>query len=121
MNKKSISLIEIIFILIISSVLFLSISNLSLDLNKTNTTEYKKSILKIEFESTRLFLQKKLSIDLNLDKLEYSNNTIYYNGNVLLKNVLSYSKITLNDKITLSICLQDKINMCQNIRIQNDI
>lgn len=120
-NKKSISLIEIIFILIISSLLFLSISNITLDLNKNNTIEYKKNILKIEFETTRLFLEKKLPIDLKLDKLDYRNNTIYYNNNILLKNVISYSKVIINDKITVSICLKNKIKMCQDIRIQNDI
>ena len=121
MYKKSISLIEVIFVLIISSILFVSISNLSLDLNKNNINEYKKTILKIEFESTRLFLQKKLSEDLLLDKLNYINDTIYYDNNILLKNVISYNKVILNNKITLSICIKDKIKMCQGIRLNNDI
>ena len=121
MYKKSISLIEVIFVLIISSILFVSISNLSLDLNKTNSIEYKKAILKIEFESTRLFLQKKLHKDLLLNKLSYINNTIYYDHNILLKNVISYSKVTLNNTIILDICIKDKVKMCQGIRLNNDI
>ena len=121
MNKKSISLIEVLFALIISAILFISISNLSLDINNNNSNDNDKNILKIELESTRLFLQKKLTIDKKLEKLEYLNNTVYYDNNILVKNVDSYSKLILNDNIILSICLKNKIKICQDIRFDDGI
>ena len=119
--KKSISLIEILFILIISSVLLLSISNITLNLNQKNNNDYLKNILKIEFESTRLFLQKKIAIDKNLSNLNYLNKTLYYNNNILVKNVESFLKTNSNDIIILNICLKNKIQLCQDIRIKNGI
>jgi len=119
--KKSISLIEILFILIISSVLLLSISNITLNINQKNNNDYLKNILKIEFESTRLFLQKKIAIDKNLSNLSYLNKTLYYNNNILVKNVESFLKTNSNDIIILNICLKNKIQLCQDIRIKNGI
>jgi len=119
--KKSISLIEILFILIISSVLLLSISNITLNINQKNNNDYLKNILKIEFESTRLFLQKKITIDKNLSNLSYLNKTLYYNNNILVKNVESFLKTNSNDIIILNICLKNKIQLCQDIRIKNGI
>jgi len=120
-NKKAISLIELLFTILIGAILLLSISNISLDLNIQNKNEYEKNILKIEFESTRLFLQKIIKNDKFLDKLIYKDNTLFLNNNILLKNVNTYSKSIINDDIILNICIKNKIQICQNIRIKYGI
>ena len=120
-NKKAISLIELLFTILIGAILLLSISNISLDLNIQNKNEYEKNILKIEFESTRLFLQKIIKNDKFLDKLIYKDNTLFLNNNILLKNVNNYSKSIINDDIILNICIKNKIQICQNIRIKYGI
>jgi len=120
-NKKAISLIELLFTIVIGSILLLSISNISLDLNIQNNNEYEKNIIKIEFESTRLFLQKIIKNDKFLDKLIYKDETLFLNNNVLLKNVNTYSKSIINDDVILNICIRNKIQMCQNIRIKYGI
>ena len=120
-NKKAISLIELLFTIVIGAILLLSISNISLDLNIQNNNEYEKNILKIEFESTRLFLQKIIKNDKFLDKLVYKEKTLFVNNNILLKNVNTYSKSIINDDIILNICIKNKIQMCQNIRIKYGI
>jgi len=120
-NKKAISLIELLFTIVIGAILLLSISNISLDLNIQNNNEYEKNILKIEFESTRLFLKKTIKNDKFLDKLIYKDKTLFLNNNILLKNVNTYSKSIINDDIVLNICIKNKIQMCQNIRIKYGI
>ena len=120
-NKKSISLIELLFTIVISSILLISISNLSLDLNINNSNKYHKNIVKIEFESTRLFLQKRICNDKNLDNLYYSDNTLFYKSSILLKNVSLYNKKIENKIIVLNICIKNKIKMCQTIRLKDGI
>ena len=120
-NKKAISLIELLFTIVISAILLISISNISLDLNIQNNNEYEKNILKIEFESTRLFLQKIIKNDKFLDKLIYKEETLFLNNNILLKNVKTYSKSIINDDVVLNICIKNKIQICQNIRIKYGI
>ena len=120
-NKQAISLLELIFSILIGAILLISVVNLSLDLNTKDTNDYDKNINKIEFESLRLFLQKKLQKNKNLDNLSFSNKTIYYNHNVLLKNVNKYEKYISNNIIILDICIKNKILMCQEIRLKNGI
>jgi len=120
-NKKSITLIELLFTIIISSILLVSVANISLDLNNSNKINYYKNILKIEFESTRLFLQKQIINDKNLSNLSYKNNNLYFKNNILLKNLLSYNRYIQDNIIVLDICIKNKIKLCQKIRIKDGI
>ena len=120
-NKKSITLIELLFTIIISSILLVSVANISLDLNNSNKINYYKNILKIEFESTRLFLQKQIINDKNLSNLSYKNNNLYFKNNMLLKNLLSYNRYIQDNIIVLDICIKNKIKLCQKIRIKDGI
>ncbi len=120
-NKKSIILIELLFTIVISSILLVSVANISLDLNHSNKINYYKNILKIEFESTRLFLQKQIINDKNLSNLSYKNNNLYFKNNILLKNLLSYNRYIQDNIIVLDICIKNKIKLCQKIRIKDGI
>ena len=120
-NKKSITLIELLFAIVISSVLLVSVANISLDLNSSNKNNYYKNILKIEFESTRLFLQKQINNDKDLSNLSYKNNSLYFKNNILLKNLLSYNRYIQDNIIVLDICIKNKIKLCQKIRIKDGI
>jgi len=118
--KKSIGLIEILFVIVISSVLFISISNVNLDLHKLNSNEYNKNLSKIEFESFRLFLQKRISIDNNLEKLRYQDNIVFYNQNILIKNIVTYSKSVKSNNINIYMCIKNRIKMCQDIKVYKE-
>jgi len=120
-NKKSITLIELLFTIVISSVLLVSVANISLDLNSSNKNNYYKNLLKIEFESTRLFLQKQINNDKDLSDLSYKNNSLYFKNNILLKNLLSYNRYIQDNIIVLDICIKNKIKLCQKIRIKDGI
>jgi len=112
-NKKSITLIEIIFSIVLLSIVLISSADIILHLNKKNNEDQELLVQKIDFESTRLFLQK----NKNLDKLTFLNNTLYYKNDILLKNVYTFSR---NNNI-ISLCIKNKIKNCQEIIIKNGI
>ena len=74
---------------------------------------------KIDFETTRLFLEKKITEDKNLNKLTFLNNSLYYKDNLLLDNVIRYNTNT-NPFINISICIKKDIEICQDMVFKSD-
>jgi hypothetical protein len=116
--KQSITLVEIIFTIVILSVVLLTSSNLILTLNQKNNEEQILLNQKIDFESTRLFLNHKIKDDIHLDKLLFSTNRLFYDNDILLKNVNSYIKTIDANTITIKLCIKNYILSCQNIVIK---
>ena len=74
---------------------------------------------KIDFETTRKFLEKKVLEDKNLNKLALLNNNLYYEENLLLNKVISYNK-TINTFVNISICIKKDLEICQDMVFKSD-
>jgi type II secretory pathway pseudopilin PulG len=115
---KSITLIEVIFSIVLLGIIFLFTSNLLLTLNQKNTEEQLLLTQKIDFESTRLFLNHKIKTDTTLEQLKFKENSLYYDNNLLLQNVDSYTKNSDLNIIYLNLCIKNHITSCQEILIK---
>jgi hypothetical protein len=118
---KSITLIEIIFSLIILSIALLTSSNIILQLNKNNKTSKENLLLKIDFETTRLFLKYKIKEDENLSNVKYKDTILYYNKDILLQNVTKFKKSIISNIISINICINYNTEICQDISLNNEI
>ena len=88
--------------------------------NKQNNDTKQITIAKIDFETLRLFLSKKVLSDKNLDNLTYENNNLYYK-NSLLQNHINKFDITKTLKfIFIDVCIKDNIKICQKIIIKKE-
>ena len=120
--KKAITLIEIIFSLVILSVILITSSNVILQLNQQNNTKKQNLLLKIDFETTRLFLQNKIKEKENIiNNLNYTDMILYYNNNILLKKVSNFTISKNQNIIFLNLCINYNIEVCQDIRIKDEI
>ena len=116
--RYSFSLLEMIASLAIISVLAISVLNLNLLLYKDNSLKYNTTILKIDLEATRLFLEKKIATDTQLEKLNLKENSLYYNDNLLLNQVSNYEKNIQNNIVKLNICVKNNIEICNTIYLK---
>ena len=120
--KKSITLIEIIFSLVILSVILITSANVILQLNKQNNTTRQNLLLKMDFETTRLFLQNKIKEKENIiNNLKYQDTTLYYKNDILLKDVVKFTINKNTNIIFINLCIKYNIEVCQDIRIKDEI
>lgn len=113
--KNSFTLLEIILSILISAIVIINSAYFSKELFQTNKEMQNIEILKLDLLSTKIFLQKN-NIDLN-KKLNFKNNTLYYNENILLQNV---NEFTINRKTNyyeINIKIDNKIEENWNISI----
>lgn len=113
--KNSIVLIEFIFSVIIFAVISIFSMKIILSFYEKNyrSTLISTSILKLE--TTRLFLIK----NKNLSNLEYTDDKLYYDTDLLLSEVQNYT-ISVKDSIyTINICIGKKSSdtICQEWKI----
>lgn len=95
--KNSFSLLEVIFTCLIAALIFvLSISYLK-DLVSFNNSSFKKELRNLDLLSTKIFLQKNNSALKDKLIVEDETGILYYNGRVLLNDVISID-INLNDQ-----------------------
>lgn len=111
--NRSIVLLEIIFSIVLLSIIFLTTSKFLFTVNEKNKTDFTTNITKIEFETTRLFLIQKLEKDGNLNKLKLEDNKLLYDNNLLLKKVTQFEISSSNDIYTINICINLYNNICQ--------
>ena len=71
----------------ILAIILLSTTNIINLLNKENQKTSTILIAKLDFETTRLYLEEKILIDANLANLTCLNDTLYYNNAPLLHNI----------------------------------
>jgi hypothetical protein len=99
----------------ILAIILLSTTNIINLLNKENQKTSTILIAKLDFETTRLYLEKKILIDANLANLTYENNTLYYNNVPLLHNIDSFIKSTSGNFINITICTNKNLKICQDM------
>ena len=111
--RKSVILLELIFVIVLLSIIFLTTTKFIFAIYDKNKSNYTTNLTKIEFESTRLFLINLLKEDRNLNSITYLDNKIYFNDNILQDNVTSFSKLENNGIYTINICVKLHNNICQ--------
>lgn len=96
-------------------VILLSTTNIINLLYKENKQTSTITISKLDFETTRLFLEHKIKIDKSLDKLTYQDRSLYYDNNLLLNNVNSFEKTKNNNFINITVCIKKDLKICQDM------
>lgn len=111
--KSSFTLLEIILSVVISAIVIINSAYFSKELFQTNKDMQNIEILKLDLLSTKIFLQKN-NKDLK-EKLNYKNNTLYFDKNILLQNVDEFSILKKTQFYEISIKLSNKIKEKWNI------
>ncbi len=111
LNKKSFSLIELIVSIFIISLISIYSIYFYKEIFFKNEQLFLDEKTKLELLNFKLFLQK----NKNFDKLSFSNQKLYYDNALLLKEVNKYEFISKNDYISINICLQSRV--CQEVVI----
>ncbi len=111
--KKSVILLELIFSILLLSIIFLTSSKFIFEVYEKNKTNYTANLLKIEFESTRLFLLKLLTREHNLNNITYKNKKLYYNSSILQNNVVNFEIQKDNNLYNINLCINTNPTICQ--------
>ncbi|WP_428028568.1 prepilin-type N-terminal cleavage/methylation domain-containing protein [Arcobacter sp.] len=111
LNKKSFSLIELIVSIFIISLISIYSIYFYKEIFFKNEQLFLDEKTKLELLNFKLFLQK----NKNFDKLSFSNQKLYYDDALLLKEVNKYEFISKNDYISINLCLQSRV--CQEVVI----
>ncbi len=104
--KNSFSLLEIILSLIISSIVIIYSTLFAKELFFENKTNQNLEIQKIDLLSTKIFFEKHLN---QIDEFSFSNQNLYFQNHLLLKNIKEFSLIKIENRINISINLDNKI------------
>lgn len=117
-NKKAFTLLELIFSIVILAIIVSSVGVMIGMLAKEDRQTFNNSLTKIDFETTRLFLESKIKNDSNLLLLSYAGNNIYYDNDLLNENVSSFQKNINPSYVSLNICIKYSENFCTTIYIK---
>ncbi|APW64996.1 MULTISPECIES: hypothetical protein [Arcobacteraceae] len=113
--KNSFTILEIILSILISSLVIINTSYFSNELFQTNKNMQKVEELKLDLLSTKIFLQKN---NQNLENtLSYSNDTIYFKTNILLKDVSDFTISKKENYYEITLELEEKIKENWKIRL----
>lgn len=104
--KNSFSLFEIILTLIISSIVIIYSTTYMKELFLENKQNQELEIDKINFKATKIFIEKNKD---KLEKINFSNHNLYFENNLLLKNVKEFILNKSAKQITIYINLKDTI------------
>ena len=102
MKKTSFVLIEVIFSVVLFSIIFTYTLNSTISIQKQNQQSYKTNISILKLEATKLFLEK----NKNFTKLQFVANKLFYDTYLLLDHVKSYHLSKENSSIVIDICLE---------------
>ena len=111
--KKSVVLIEVIFSLILFSIISIGSMKMIFSLYEKNNTKTFQTHNSIKLEATRLFLIK----NNNFIKLKYENNNLYFDNNLLLNKISTYNITSIGTLSIIGICLYDD-TICQEWKIR---
>ena len=112
--KRSIVLVEVIFSIVLFSIVIVYSMNILITLYKTNNSKVFQTSNNIKLETTRLFLIKNNDFSL----VEYSDGILKFDNNLLLNNISSYNIDINNSLATIDICIfENKICQVWKIKI----
>ena len=114
MMRKSIILLEIIFTIVLLSIIYLTTTKFIFAINEKNKINYTTTLTKLEFETTRLFLIATLQKEQCLNEIKYIDKKLYFNDNILQDNVNKFNLTKLNDVYKVEICINLYDDICQS-------
>ena len=105
--KKSFTLLEVVFVLLISSVIISSTVLFIKNMQENNKHNLQRRVLDIDLMSTFIFIQNNIK---DVKYLKYENKNLYFKNKLLLENLSSFI-IEKNQKIySINICIK---NICK--------
>jgi len=113
--KNSLLLLEVIFSIVLFSIIILSSMNITINLFKTNKSTIQTTFQNLLFETTRLYLSKNNDFAL----IDYKNNSLYYDNNLLLNDISLFNISHINKIINIELCISNNSN-CQNWKIKSN-
>jgi len=114
MMYRSMILLEIIFTVVLLSIIYLTTAKFIFAVNEKNKINYTTNLTKIEFETTRLFLLTTLKKEQNFNKIKYIDKKLFFNDDLLQNNVESFSLTKIDDSYKVDICIKLFDNICQS-------
>jgi len=115
-NKKlAFTLFELIIVVLISSIVLIYTFSFTKELYETQITNEKIAILKIDLNSSKIIIEKNLPN--SITKLDYDGNTLFYDSNILLKNVSSFKIYTSTKIFKIDITLENTISQTWKFKI----
>lgn len=103
--KSSFSLLEIIITLIISSIVIIYSTLFTKELHLENRYNQQLEVDKIDFLATKVFIEKNKK---DISNLQFSNNNLYFENSLLLKNVKEFNLNQSSNQITIYINFKNK-------------
>jgi competence protein ComGC len=113
--KKSFSLFELILVIFISSIILIYSFTFLQQLHQTQNDTQEIAILKIDMNSTKIFIETNLQNIKN--ELRYEGTTLFFNKNILLKNVSSFARTYSIDTLQIDITLDNKITQTWKFKL----
>jgi len=113
-EKQGVILLEAILSIALFMVIISSATSVFLKLQERSKRVNEQTIALLTLEATKQFLVN----NQNLNELIYSDGSLFYKGDLLLKDVSKYSFL-LNQKLTIiDICINDN-KVCAKWKIKN--
>jgi hypothetical protein len=110
--KNSIVLLELIFSIVLFSIVALITTDISYNLYRKNSTKVYETFTNLKLETTRLFLVKH-----GLSDIKYRADSLYFGTDLLLDNISSYESSLSGTIATIAICI-DENSVCQQWKIR---
>lgn len=111
--RRSIVLLELIFSLLLFSIVAIVSSKMIFSVVKKNSTDTFVTENNLVLETTRLFLSKQD----DLTKVTFNENALFFDDHLLLNNVSKYNVTQSGTTSTIDICIyQDSICQIWKIR-----
>lgn len=114
-SKKAFSLFELLLVIFISSIVLIYTFTFVKESYEAQITNEKIAILKIDLNSTKIIIEKNLPS--SKEKLKYDGKTLFYDGNILLKNVSKFKMSKNVDILTIEIILDNKISQIWKFKL----
>lgn len=114
MNKKAFSLLELIFVVFISSIVLIYTFKFSKEFYETSIENEKIAILKIDINSTKIFIEKNLSM---YKKLKYKENRLFFDNHILLENVTFFEIKKVQNILEIKITISNTISQVWKYKV----
>ncbi len=119
-TKRSFTLLEVLLSSIIGAILLYSGYSILFHLTQKEDFTYHQTITKLDFETTRHFLEYKIKNDSTLNSLQIRDQIVSYNNAPLIKNVTHFTKQIEQMGITIDICTDLNGEFCTQIYIKKE-
>ncbi len=114
-TKKAFTLFELLLVVFISSIILIYSFNFQKELFEIQTTNEDLAILKIDLNSSKIIIEKNLP---NIEsKITYKDSILYYENNILLKDVSLFQISKTSNILIIDITLKNKISQTWKFKI----